>query len=156
MQNTKLVTYINRVPSSYYWLKTFFSHTMQIWQFFNILKWPVHISVNSHCIRSVLKVAPRVVVSCGIIRLRLAPFLSQEKNQYLLQVLKNCFQINHLKCKIYCSTDPKDRTFYSIKTILISASSFLNQSLLFIISSLSKNQVPLCFDYEKIVYSVQK
>ena len=42
------ITNIDRVPSFYYWLKTFFSNTMQIWQLFTILKQPVHILVNSH------------------------------------------------------------------------------------------------------------
>ena len=37
-------------------------------------------------VRSVLKVAPRVVVSCGIICPRLVLFLPQKKTQYLLHI----------------------------------------------------------------------
>ena len=41
-----IIGYIDRVPSFYYLLKTYFSQLMQIWQLFIILKQPVHIPVT--------------------------------------------------------------------------------------------------------------
>ena len=40
------LSYIDRVPSFHYKLKTSFRQLMQIWQLFIILKQPVHISVT--------------------------------------------------------------------------------------------------------------